>query len=45
LEAGDEKRKYSKEILLPAKVDFGSKEESFKNGILEVKIKKLKRET
>lgn len=42
LEAGDEKRKYSKEILLPAKVNFESKEESFKNGILEIKFKKLK---
>ncbi len=40
LEAGDEKRKYSKEILLPAKVDFESKEEIFKNGILEIKLKK-----
>ena len=55
LEAGDEKRKYSKEILLPrptspgrspggraAKVDFESKEKSFKNGVLEVKIPKKK---
>ncbi len=41
LEAGDEKRKYSKEILLPTKVDFESREESFKNGILEVKLKKI----
>ena len=40
LEAGNKKRKYSKEILLPAKVDFKSKEESFKNGILEIKLKK-----
>ena len=41
LEAGDEKRKYSKEILLPAKVDFEEREVSFKNGVLEVKMKKL----
>ena len=40
LEAGDEKRKYSKEILLPAKVDPHTKESSFKNGVLEVKFKK-----
>ena len=41
LEAGDEKRKYAKEILLPAKVEFGDKEVSFKNGILEIKLKKI----
>ena len=40
LEAGDEERKYSKEILLPAKVDPHTKESSFKNGVLEVKFKK-----
>ncbi|MDP1538658.1 MAG: Hsp20/alpha crystallin family protein [bacterium] len=40
-QTGGEKRKYSKEILLPAKVDFESKEESFKNGILEIKFKKF----
>jgi len=50
LEAGDEKRKYSKEILLPrlrqgfggqaSKVNFEKKETSFKNGVLEVKIPK-----
>jgi len=37
--AGD--KKYAKEILLPAKVDGASKEMSFKNGVLEVKFKKL----
>lgn len=42
LEAGDEKRKYSKEILLPAKVDFEGKEVSFNNGVLEMKLKKIK---
>ena len=41
LEAGDEKRKYSKEILLPRKVDFKERKTNFKNGILEVKMKKL----
>jgi len=41
LEAGDEKRKYSKEILLSAKVDFEQKETNFKNGILEIKLKKI----
>jgi len=41
LEAGDEKRKYSKEILLPAKVDFEQREINFKNGILEIKLKKI----
>jgi len=41
LEAGDEKRKYSKEILLPTKVDFEQKETNFKNGILEIKLKKI----
>lgn len=40
LQAENEERKYYKEILLPAKVDFESKEESFKNGILEIKFKK-----
>ena len=42
LEAGEEEKiKYSKEILLSAKVDFEKKEISFKNGVLEVKMKKL----
>ena len=34
-------KKYAKEILLPAKVDGASQEMSFKNGILEVRFKKL----
>ena len=33
-------RKYRKEILLPAKVKPKTLERSFKNGILEIKIKK-----
>lgn len=41
LEAGNQTRKYSKEILLPAKVDFERKKVSFKNGVLEVNLKKL----
>jgi len=42
LEAGGGNRKYSKEILLPAKIDFESREMNFKNGILELKFKKAK---
>jgi len=37
-EASD--RKYSKEILLPSLVDAGSMESSYKNGILEIKLRK-----
>ncbi len=33
-------KKYAKEILLPADVDFESRKTNFKNGILEVKFKK-----
>ena len=40
LEAGSGNRTYSKEILLKSKIDFDSREMSFKNGILEVKLKK-----
>lgn len=40
LEAESKDRKYAKEILLPAKVDFESREINFRNGILEVKFKK-----
>lgn len=39
-QAGKEKRKYYKEILLPAEVDIRTKKVSYKNGLLEVKIKK-----
>ena len=42
LEAGGGSRKYSKEILLKEKIDFNSRETSFKNGILELKFKKMK---
>ena len=34
-------KKYAKGILLPAKANNASKEVSFKNGILEVKLKKI----
>lgn len=40
LETSGEK-KYAKEILLPAKVNFESRKMNFKNGILEVKFKKI----
>lgn len=40
LEAGNKKRKYSKEILIPAEVDFKKRKVSFKNGVLEIKIPK-----
>ncbi|MBU4466590.1 Hsp20/alpha crystallin family protein [Patescibacteria group bacterium] len=42
LEAESKDRKYAKEILLPAKVDFESRKMNFKNGILELKFKKVK---
>jgi len=40
LEAGEEKRKYYKEILLPSKVDPKTKKRTYKNGVLEIKFKK-----
>ena len=42
LKAGSEERKYAKEIFLPAQVDPQSQKISYKNGILEIKIKKIK---
>ena len=42
LEAESKDRKYAKEILLPSKIDFESREMNFKNGILELKFKKTK---
>ena len=42
LEAESKDRKYAKEILLSAKVDFESREMSFRNGILELKFRKTK---
>ena len=41
-EAGSKDRKYAKEILLPAQIDFESREMNFKNGILELKFRKIK---
>ena len=35
-------RKYSKEVLLPSSVDAGSMESSYKNGILEIRLRKRK---
>jgi len=40
LEAAGE-RKYAKEILLPAKTDSASLQKSFKNGILELRLRKI----
>ena len=36
-------KKYSKEILLPSKVDEKSPKASYKNGILEVKLKRVEK--
>ncbi|MEM4718194.1 MAG: archaeal heat shock protein Hsp20 [Desulfurococcaceae archaeon] len=40
INASNEKRKYYKEVELPAKVDPASARASYKNGVLEVKLKK-----
>ncbi len=40
LKAEKDERKYSKEVLLPSAVDVNTKESSFKNGILEIKLMK-----
>ena len=40
LSAEAKDRKYSKEVLLPSTVDAGSMESSYKNGILEIKLRK-----
>lgn len=42
LEASDGKRKFAKEILLPSKVDMKTKKVFYKNGLLELKLKKKK---
>lgn len=42
LSAEAEDRKYSREVLLPAPVDAESMETSYKNGILEIKLRKRK---
>lgn len=41
IKAEGEKRKYSKEVELPAPVDPGSAKATYKNGVLEIKFKKL----
>lgn len=41
LSAEGKDRKYSKEVLLPSPVDAESMETSYKNGILEVRFKKI----
>ncbi|MDD3978386.1 MAG: Hsp20/alpha crystallin family protein [Methanomicrobium sp.] len=40
ISAGRGDRKYHKEVLLPSKVNTGTLTSSYKNGILEIKIKK-----
>jgi len=42
LEAGSAERKYEKEIILDAQVDFEAREVSFNNGMLKLKLKKKK---
>ncbi|MEM1831296.1 MAG: archaeal heat shock protein Hsp20, partial [Desulfurococcaceae archaeon] len=44
INASNEKRKYYKEVELPAKVDPSSAKASYKNGVLEVKLKKIGKE-
>jgi HSP20 family protein len=43
LSATGDKRKYQKEILLPAAVDQGAHQQSYQNGYLELRFKKSKR--
>ena len=40
LSAEAKDRKYSKEVLLPSPVDAGSIESSYKNGVLEIRLRK-----
>ncbi|MGC8982344.1 MAG: archaeal heat shock protein Hsp20 [Desulfurococcaceae archaeon] len=44
IKASNEERKYYKEVDLPAKVDPESAKASYKNGILEVRLKKIGKE-
>ncbi|WFO75293.1 Hsp20/alpha crystallin family protein [Desulfurococcaceae archaeon MEX13E-LK6-19] len=41
IRASNEKRKYYKEVELPAPVDPSSAKASYKNGVLEVRLKKI----
>ncbi len=43
IRASDENRKYYKEIQLPSEVDPASAKASYRNGVLEVKLKKSKK--
>lgn len=45
IKASDEKRKYYKEVELPAPVDPSSARASYKNGVLEVRLKKIEPST
>jgi len=44
ISASNEDRKYYKEVDLPAKVDPSSAKATYKNGVLEVKLKKVGKE-
>jgi HSP20 family protein len=44
ISATNEKRKYYKEVELPAKVDPTSAKANYKNGVLEVRLKKVGKE-
>ncbi len=44
IKASNEERRYYKEVDLPAKVDPESAKASYKNGILEVRLKKIGKE-
>lgn len=44
IKASDTDRKYYKEVDLPSEVDPGSAKANYKNGVLEVKLKKTKSE-
>ncbi len=44
IRASNSKRKYYKEVDLPAEVDPESAKANYKNGVLEVKLKKIKKE-
>lgn len=41
LEAKDSDRKYYKEIVLPKEIDPGTLKSKYKNGVLEIRVKKL----
>lgn len=45
IKASNEQRKYYKEIELPAEVDPKSAKASYRNGVLEVKLKKARKES